>query len=225
MRRTDACICIAESLLGPPETIITLLIGYPPIQNQKCFFFKKKGTWIVCLKVGIVWKMKNTIGQRELKVHWYCNFYQVIRAGFIQKDFKWNLLKDVRDLAMSYWRKIHARKNGQCKDPRTRMCLAFMKNSKETIRLEEWRATFTQCVQRAQRGIRDNSSHRNLGPLQGSGHLLQEKLEEFWIQWPCSYLQLEGILAHVLRTDTEETRRSMQTITPAQWSQGKWNRL
>ena len=33
--RMDACICMAESLCYPPETITTLLIGYTPIQNKK----------------------------------------------------------------------------------------------------------------------------------------------------------------------------------------------
>ena len=32
--RTDACICTAESLHCPPETITTLLIGSTPIQPQ-----------------------------------------------------------------------------------------------------------------------------------------------------------------------------------------------
>ena len=31
----DTCICMAESLRSSPETIITLLIGYTPIQNKK----------------------------------------------------------------------------------------------------------------------------------------------------------------------------------------------
>ena len=31
----DTCICVAESLCGPLETITTLLIGYSPIQNKK----------------------------------------------------------------------------------------------------------------------------------------------------------------------------------------------
>ena len=31
--RMDTCICIAESVLCPPETITTLLISYTPIQN------------------------------------------------------------------------------------------------------------------------------------------------------------------------------------------------
>ena len=35
----DVCICMAESLHCPPETITTLLIGYTPIQNKK---FKRK---------------------------------------------------------------------------------------------------------------------------------------------------------------------------------------
>ena len=35
----DPCICMAESLCCPPETITTLLIGYTSIQNKK---FKTK---------------------------------------------------------------------------------------------------------------------------------------------------------------------------------------
>ena len=35
----DTCICMAESLCYPPETVTTLLIGYNPIQNKK---LKKK---------------------------------------------------------------------------------------------------------------------------------------------------------------------------------------
>ena len=30
-RRMDKCICLTESLRGPPEIITTLLIGYTPI--------------------------------------------------------------------------------------------------------------------------------------------------------------------------------------------------
>ena len=33
--RMDTCICMAEFLCCPPETITTLLIGYPPKQNKK----------------------------------------------------------------------------------------------------------------------------------------------------------------------------------------------
>ena len=36
---TDTCVCMAESLCRPLETITTLLIGYTPIQNKK---LKKK---------------------------------------------------------------------------------------------------------------------------------------------------------------------------------------
>ena len=35
----DTCICMAESLCCPPETIMTLLTGYTPIENKK---LKKK---------------------------------------------------------------------------------------------------------------------------------------------------------------------------------------
>ena len=31
--RTDTCICMAESLCCPPETITTLLMAYTPILN------------------------------------------------------------------------------------------------------------------------------------------------------------------------------------------------
>ena len=37
--RMDTCICLAESLHCPPETIMKLLIGYAPILNKK---FKKQ---------------------------------------------------------------------------------------------------------------------------------------------------------------------------------------
>ena len=37
--RMDTCICVAETLSCPPETITALLTGYTPIQNTK-FFFK-----------------------------------------------------------------------------------------------------------------------------------------------------------------------------------------
>ena len=33
--RMDTCICVVEPLSFSPETIITLLIGYTPIQNKK----------------------------------------------------------------------------------------------------------------------------------------------------------------------------------------------
>jgi len=36
----DTCICMAETLCGPPETITTLLLSYTPVQNKK---FKRGG--------------------------------------------------------------------------------------------------------------------------------------------------------------------------------------
>ena len=33
-RRMDTCICMAESLYCPPETITTLLVSYTPIQMK-----------------------------------------------------------------------------------------------------------------------------------------------------------------------------------------------
>ena len=38
----DTCLCMAESLPCSPETIMTLLIGYTPIQNKKFKIKKKK---------------------------------------------------------------------------------------------------------------------------------------------------------------------------------------
>ena len=38
-RRMDPCLCMAEPLCCPPETITTQLIGYTPIQNKNCCFF------------------------------------------------------------------------------------------------------------------------------------------------------------------------------------------
>ena len=40
--RMDTCICMAESLCCPPETITTLLIGYTAMQNKKVNKKKKK---------------------------------------------------------------------------------------------------------------------------------------------------------------------------------------
>ena len=44
MRRMGTCICKAEFLCRPPETTITLLLGYSQIQNKK---LKKKVKKIV----------------------------------------------------------------------------------------------------------------------------------------------------------------------------------
>ena len=40
--RMDTCICMAESLCCPPETITTLLISYTPVENKK---FLNKTIW------------------------------------------------------------------------------------------------------------------------------------------------------------------------------------
>ena len=47
--RMEACICMAESLCCPPETITALLLGSTPIQNKKFFFFlsNKNGSLVV----------------------------------------------------------------------------------------------------------------------------------------------------------------------------------
>ena len=42
----DTCICMAESLFSPSETITTLLIAYTPIQNEK--LRKKKKAILKC---------------------------------------------------------------------------------------------------------------------------------------------------------------------------------
>ena len=41
----DTCICMAEPLCCPPETIITLLISYASIQNKK--FYKSMLFWFI----------------------------------------------------------------------------------------------------------------------------------------------------------------------------------
>ena len=43
-RRMDTCIHMAEFLCSPPETIITLSMGYTPIKNKK--FLKKKEIYV-----------------------------------------------------------------------------------------------------------------------------------------------------------------------------------
>ena len=35
VRRVDICVCMAESLCGPPETIITLFIGCISVYSKK----------------------------------------------------------------------------------------------------------------------------------------------------------------------------------------------
>ena len=45
-RRTDTCICMAESLPCSPETTTTLLIGYTPIQNKKFKVWGQKKEWL-----------------------------------------------------------------------------------------------------------------------------------------------------------------------------------
>ena len=56
--RMDTCICMAESLCCPPETITILLIGYTSIQNKK---FNKKRKGVLCidsfLKISTVTNM------------------------------------------------------------------------------------------------------------------------------------------------------------------------
>ena len=51
--RMDTCMCMAESLCCPPETITTLLISYTMIQNKKVFFFffKKRAVAKSCPKL------------------------------------------------------------------------------------------------------------------------------------------------------------------------------
>ena len=46
--RLGTRICVAESILCSPEIVATLLIGYTPTQNKKCFFFlfkKESACW------------------------------------------------------------------------------------------------------------------------------------------------------------------------------------
>ena len=53
----DTCMCRAESLHRPPETITTLLIGYSPIQNKR-FKINKMDNYIMATwcKQPIHWK-------------------------------------------------------------------------------------------------------------------------------------------------------------------------
>ena len=41
-KRTDTCVCVAESLPCSPGIITTLLVGYTPVQNRKFSLKKKK---------------------------------------------------------------------------------------------------------------------------------------------------------------------------------------
>ena len=43
--RMDTCIHVAEFLCCSPETMMTLLIGYTPIQNKK-FFKNRIKSWL-----------------------------------------------------------------------------------------------------------------------------------------------------------------------------------
>ena len=42
--RMDTCLCMAETLCSPPETITILLIGYIPVQNKKLNVKSRKST-------------------------------------------------------------------------------------------------------------------------------------------------------------------------------------
>ena len=57
--RMDMCICMAEPLCCPPETITTLLVSYIPIQNKKLkklikIVFSDLGKMLVCNSVPIL---------------------------------------------------------------------------------------------------------------------------------------------------------------------------
>ena len=57
--RMDTCICMTEPLCSPPETIITLLIGFTLIQNKK---IKKKKRYAVlrllmCIAITVTVKI------------------------------------------------------------------------------------------------------------------------------------------------------------------------
>ena len=45
--RMDTCICMAESLCCPPETITTFLISYTPTQNKNLKKKKKDSAFLV----------------------------------------------------------------------------------------------------------------------------------------------------------------------------------
>ena len=68
--RMDTCICLAESLCCPPETVTTLLIGYIPIQNNK--FFKRKKMLSIKKKKE---RKKEKTRNLSLKAIWEFRFY------------------------------------------------------------------------------------------------------------------------------------------------------
>ena len=57
---------MAESLCCPPETVTTLLIGYPPIKNKK-------------LNLKTSWALRCILGQTHQK--------QTLRGGFARRRF------------------------------------------------------------------------------------------------------------------------------------------
>ena len=71
--RMDTCICMAESLCSPPETITTWFIGHTPIQNKKFKIPKTsvaEGSNHVLLLLGVtvkVFHQETALRRREVK--------------------------------------------------------------------------------------------------------------------------------------------------------------
>ena len=73
--RMDTCICMAESLCCPPETITTWFIGHTPIQNKNLKNKKQKtsvaeGSKHVLLLLGVTVKVfyqETALRRREVK--------------------------------------------------------------------------------------------------------------------------------------------------------------
>ena len=77
----DPCICMAESLRFSPETLITLLIGYTPIQNKKsvflfCFWEKEMILcWYYCvdsyclISIKLLWAHRHIISISHRKLY------------------------------------------------------------------------------------------------------------------------------------------------------------
>ena len=72
----DTCICMAESICSPPETITTLLIVYTPIQNKK---LKKKNQGYQLFKApGSLPQGKNPLVSTVLAPGRVCSLHDVM---------------------------------------------------------------------------------------------------------------------------------------------------
>ena len=124
MGRMGTCVCMAEALRCSPETIITLLIGYTPVQNKKFKVWKKAwaGKWH---NRGLLW----ALSEKDTHPHVVCGpwihnqtspFYHIcIPCEFWHKDTprcngmfrgKWSskefLQQDINRTVLTLWNVI-----------------------------------------------------------------------------------------------------------------------